>query len=80
MDAKGIYVATGSACASKSLDPSHVIIATGLSYEAAHGSLRFSLGRGTTEEDIDRVIRDMPAIIQKLRHMSPVNLDMKHFA
>lgn len=80
MDAKGIYVSTGSACASKSLDPSHVILATGLSYEAAHGSLRFSLGRGTTADEIDYVIREMPGIVEKLRHMSPVNLDMKHFA
>jgi len=80
MDAKGIYVSTGSACASTSLDPSHVILATGLSYEAAHGSIRFSLGRDTTQEDVDYVITEMPGIVERLRHMSPVNLDMKHFA
>ncbi len=79
-DAQGIYASTGSACASTSLDPSHVILATGLSYEAAHGSLRFTLGKRTTPADIDRVISLAPSIVEKLRHMSPVNLDMKYFA
>jgi len=73
-------VSTGSACASTSLDPSHVILATGLSYEAAHGSIRFTLGHATTEADVDRVIVVMPAIVQRLRQISPVNLEMKHFA
>lgn len=80
LDAKGIYCSTGSACASASLDPSHVILATGLSYEAAHGSLRFSLGRDTTSKDIDYVIGVLPDIVKKLRAMSPVKLDMKYFA
>ncbi|MFZ2804488.1 MAG: aminotransferase class V-fold PLP-dependent enzyme [Patescibacteria group bacterium] len=80
LDAEGIYVSTGSACASTSLDPSHVILATGLSYEGAHGSMRFTLGHRTTEEDIEKVIAVMPGIVEKLRHMSPVNLDMKYFA
>lgn len=80
LDAEGIYVSTGSACASTSLDPSHVILATGLSYEGAHGSMRFTLGKRTTDEDIEKVIEAMPGIVQKLRHMSPVNLDMKYFA
>lgn len=79
LDAEGIYASTGSACASASLDPSHVILATGLSYEAAHGSLRFTLGKRTTEEDIQKLIQVMPGIVEKLRHMSPVNLDMKYF-
>lgn len=79
LDAEGIYVSTGSACASASLDPSHVILATGLSYEGAHGSMRFTLGKRTTAEDIERVIHVMPDIVEKLRHMSPVNLDMKYF-
>lgn len=79
LDAEGIYISTGSACASLSLDPSHVILATGLSYEAAHGSLRFTLGHDTTEKDIDHVINVMPGIVEKLRYMSPVNLDMKYF-
>lgn len=80
LDAEGIYVSTGSACASTSLDPSHVILATGLSYEAAHGSMRFTLGKRTTIEDIDRVIEVMPGVVERLRQMSPVHLDMKHFA
>jgi len=80
LDAENIFVSTGSACASQSLDPSHVILATGLSYEGAHGSLRFSLGSRTTAEDIERVIAVMPGVVEKLRHMSPVNLDMKYFA
>lgn len=80
LDAEGIYCSTGSACASTSLDPSHVILATGLSYEGAHGSLRFTLGKRTTLEDIERVIEVMPGVVEKLRHMSPVNLDMKYFA
>lgn len=80
LDAEGIMVSTGSACASSSLDPSHVILATGLSYEGAHGSIRFTLGRSTTEEQIDCVIKVMPGIVERLRKMSPVNLDMKYFA
>jgi cysteine desulfurase len=80
LDAEGIMTSTGSACASTSLDPSHVILATGLSYEAAHGSIRFTLGRSTTEEDIDYVIKAMPGVVKRLREMSPVNLDMKYFA
>lgn len=80
LDAQGVMASTGSACASASLDPSHVILATGLSYEAAHGSIRFTLGKDTTEADIEYVINIMPGIVEKLRHMSPVNLDMKYFA
>lgn len=79
LDAEGVMVSTGSACASSSLDPSHVILATGLSYEGAHGSVRFTLGRETTVEDIDQVIRVMPGIVNRLREMSPVRLDMKYF-
>lgn len=79
LDAEGIYASTGSACASLALDPSHVILATGLSYEGAHGSMRFTLGKRTTAEDVEKVIQVMPGIVEKLRHMSPVNLDMKYF-
>ena len=79
LDAKGVMASTGSACASSSLDPSHVILATGLSYEAAHGSIRFTLGRLTTQAEIDFVIEIMPGIVDRLRKMSPVNLDMKYF-
>lgn len=80
LDAEGIYVSTGSACASTSLDPSHVILATGVSYEAAHGSIRFTLGKRTTMADVEHVLAVMPGVVEKLRHMSPVNLDMKYFA
>ncbi len=80
LDAKGIYCSTGSACASSSLDPSHVILATGVSYEAAHGSLRFTLGHSTRPSDIGYVLKTIPDIVKKLRQMSPVNLDMRHFA
>jgi cysteine desulfurase len=79
LDAKGIMASTGSACASAKLDASHVILATGMSYEAAHGSIRFSLGRSTTVKDISDVIKVMPGIVKKLRHMSPVKVDMKYF-
>lgn len=79
LDAEGVMASTGSACASASLDPSHVILATGLSYEAAHGSIRFTLGRTTTKEQLDHVISVMPGIVERLRKMSPVNLDMKYF-
>lgn len=80
LDAEGIMASTGSACASASLDPSHVILATGLSYEGAHGSMRFTLGHSTTADQIDRVIEVMPGIVEGLRKISPVNLDMKYFS
>jgi cysteine desulfurase len=77
LDEQGIAAASGSACTSKSLDPSHVILATGMPYEAAHGSIRFSLGRSNTEEDIDKVIKVMPEIVERLRLMSPVKLKIE---
>jgi len=79
LDAKGIACSTGSACASTSLDPSHVILALGMSYEAAHGSLRFSLGHSTTKVDVDYVIKVLPGIVEMLRKISPITLDMSHF-
>jgi cysteine desulfurase len=72
MDLKGIEVSTGSACASGSLDPSHVLMAIGVWPELAHGSIRFSLGWSNTEEDIDYVIETVPPIISRLRAMSTV--------
>ena len=74
-----IYASTGSACASKSLEPSHVLRAIGLSYEGAHGSIRFTLGKDSVKEYLDRVADAMPGIVKKLKKISPVNLSMKHF-
>lgn len=67
----GICASSGSACTSGSLEPSHVLRAMGVPYTAIHGSIRFSLSRYTTEEDIDEVLKIMPAIIQDLRLLSP---------
>ena len=72
LDMEGIACSTGSACTSSSLEPSHVLAAIGLSHELAHGSLRFSLGRQTSEEDIDYVLKVLPGIVRKLRAMSPL--------
>ena len=79
LDAKGIYVSTGSACASASLDPSHVILALGVPYEVAHGSVRFTLGHSTTEKDIEYVLDVLPHLVEKLRVMSPVHVEEKYF-
>ena len=72
LDMKGVAASSGSACASGSLDPSHVLIAIGLPHEIAHGSLRLSVGDETTEEDVDYVVEVLPPIIQRLRDMSPL--------
>lgn len=72
LDLAGIAVSTGSACSSSTLEPSHVLLAIGLSPVIAHGSLRLTLGRGTEEEDIDQVLEVLPKIIQRLRAMSPL--------
>ncbi|MFH0928189.1 MAG: cysteine desulfurase family protein [bacterium] len=78
LDAAGIEVSTGSACTSLSLDPSHVIMATGVPYEVAHSSIRFTLGRRTTASDIGTVLKILPGIVTKLRALSPVKLDEKY--
>jgi len=72
LDLEGICVSTGSACSSSSLEPSHVLRAMGCSHERAHGSLRFTLGKWTTEEDIGRVLEVLPKIVARLRAMSPL--------
>ena len=72
LDLEGICASTGSACSSASLEPSHVLLAMGLSHEQAHGSLRFSLGQWTTEEEVEQVLRVLPRIVAKLRAMSPL--------
>jgi len=72
LDLEGVSASTGSACSSKILEPSHVLLATGLSREEAHGSLRLSLSRFTKEEDIDYVIKILPKIVKKLRNISPL--------
>ena len=71
----GICASSGSACTSGSLDPSHVLTAMGLPYTILHGSIRFSLSRFTTEEDIQQVVNVMPGIVEKLRAISPFNND-----
>ena len=72
LDMQGIEASTGSACASGSLDPSHVLMAIGVWPELAHGSIRFSLGWGLTEQDIDYVLEITPPIIKRLRAMSTI--------
>jgi cysteine desulfurase len=70
LDLEGIAVSTGSACAARSLSPSHVLLALGLNHLQTHSSVRFSLGRYTTEKDIDRVLEVLPGIMAKLRNIS----------
>lgn len=68
---KGICASSGSACTSGSLEPSHVLRAMGVPFTCAHGSIRFSLSRFTTDDDIDTIIRELPPIIARLRELSP---------
>ena len=72
LDIAGICASTGSACSSASLDPSHVLLATGVPHEKAHGSVRLSISHDTTDEDIDYILETLPPIIEKLRNMSPL--------
>ena len=70
LDLEGIAVSTGSACSSGSLEPSHVLLGMGVQAERAHGSIRFSMGRDTTDADIDYVLNKLPMVIEKIRKMS----------
>jgi cysteine desulfurase len=72
LDMLGIAASTGSACTSSSLEPSHVLLAIGLSHEIAHGSLRITLGRWTKEDEIDYFLEQLPPVVEKLRAMSPL--------
>jgi cysteine desulfurase len=72
LDMEGICVSSGSACTTGSLEPSHVLLALGIPAELAHGSLRVTLGRSTTADDIDRFIKVFPPIVARLREMSPI--------
>ena len=72
LDIAGICASTGSACSTASLEPSHVLIAMGVPHEKAHGSLRLSISTETTDEDIDYIIENVTAIVEKLRNMSPL--------
>ncbi len=72
MDIKGICASSGSACTSGSLDPSHVLLALGLDHGTAHGSVRFSLDRFNTEEEVDYILEELPKIAERLREMSPL--------
>ena len=71
LDSKGIAASSGSACSAGSSDPSHVLLAIGLSHEKAHGSLRMTLEHDNTEKEVEIVLQELPAIIAKLREMSP---------
>lgn len=78
LDLQGIAVSTGSACASGSLDPSHVLLATGISAERAHGSIRISMGRETTKDDIEYFLEKLIETIARVRKISTVSNEVKH--
>jgi cysteine desulfurase len=73
LDLMGVAASSGSACTSGSLEPSHVLMAMGFSHEVAHGSLRLSLGKENTANDVDYVLEILPGIVEKLRKMSPLS-------
>ena len=68
----GVAASTGSACSSKTLEPSHTLISTGLLHEEAHGSLEFTFGRFSKDEDVDRIMAALPGVIARLRELSPL--------
>jgi len=75
LDFKGIAASTGSACSTGSLEPSHVLLALGLTHEQAHGSLRVTLGRENTEEEVDYLLEVLPGVVSKLREISPFSAE-----
>jgi len=75
LDLEGIAVSTGSACASGSLDPSHVLLAIGIPVDYAHGSIRITMGRDTTREDVDYMIEVLPRVIKRIRGMSTMKTE-----
>jgi cysteine desulfurase len=77
LDAQGVCASSGSACTSGSLEPSHVLRAMGVPFTRAHGSIRFSLSRYTSEEEIDFVVRQMPPIVERLRAISPFGREQR---
>jgi cysteine desulfurase len=80
LDMKGIAASSGSACTSGSLEPSHVLLAMGIPHEIAHGSIRVTLGRDNTMEDIDYFMEVMPPIVDRLRAMSPLDQETEFAA
>jgi cysteine desulfurase len=72
LDMLGIQVSSGSACTSKTLEPSHALLATGLAHEEAHGSLVFTMGKQNSEEDVDYVLETLPGVVKRLRAISPL--------
>jgi cysteine desulfurase len=72
LDLMGVYASSGSACTAKTLQPSHVLLAIGLKHEEAHGSLMLTLGRRTTQRDVDYVKNLMPSVVRRLRNISPL--------
>lgn len=72
LDMKGVAASSGSACTSGSLEPSHVLVSMGMSHELSHGSVRFSLGKSNTVEEIDYLLEIMPPIVERMRSMSPL--------
>jgi len=79
LDAIGIYGSTGSACSTKKLEASHVLLAIGLRHEVAHGSLRLTLGRWNTDKEVDYVIKEVPQVIKELREMSAFRKETEEF-
>ena len=74
---RGIAASSGSACASGSVEPSHVLLAMGYTVEEAHGALRLTLGRENTDADVDTVLTSLPPLVEELREMSPAWADTR---